>query len=43
MPWADVERVNSAVVLRDRATEYGLGSGDDRLRPLLEKIPGANR
>lgn len=43
VPWADVERVNSAVVLRDRATEYGLGSVDDRLRPLLEKIPGANR
>ena len=43
VPWADVKRVDSAVVLRNRATEYGLGSGDDRVRPLLDRIPGANR
>lgn len=43
VPWAEVKRVNSAVVLRDQATEYGLGSTDDHLRPLLEQIPGANR
>ena len=29
--------------LRGTASEYGLGSGDDRLRPLLERVPGANR
>lgn len=43
LAWTDVNRLNSAVVLRGRATEYGLGSADDRVRPLLEKIPGANR
>jgi sporulation protein YlmC with PRC-barrel domain len=43
VPWAEVERVRSGVELRKKATEYGLGSGDDRLRPLVEKIPGADR
>jgi sporulation protein YlmC with PRC-barrel domain len=43
VPWREVERVDSAVELRVHATEYGLGSGDDRLRPWLEKIPGAHR
>ncbi len=41
--WTNVKRVNSAVELRNTATEYGLGSADDRLRPLLERIPGADR
>jgi hypothetical protein len=43
VPWPEVERVDSAIELRSAATEYGLGSGDDRLRPLLERIPGAHR
>lgn len=43
VPWADVQRVNAAVVLRNRASEHGLGSGDDRVRPLLARIPGAER
>ena len=43
VPWAQVERVNSAVVLRSQASEYGLGSGDDRVRPLVEHVPGARR
>ena len=43
VPWREVERVDSAIELRAKATEYGLGSGDDRLRPFLEKIPGAHR
>jgi sporulation protein YlmC with PRC-barrel domain len=41
--WADVEKVDSAVHLRRDATSLGLGSGDDRLRPYIERIPGANR
>lgn len=41
--WEEVSGIDSAVRLRGRATDYGLGTADDRLRPLLEKIPGANR
>jgi hypothetical protein len=43
VPWAEVESVDSAVRLRKAAGEYGLGAGDDRVRPLLEKIPGSDR
>jgi sporulation protein YlmC with PRC-barrel domain len=43
IPWEDVAEVSSHVKLRKRATELGLGSGDDRMRPWLEKIPGADR
>jgi uncharacterized protein YidB (DUF937 family) len=41
--WEDVEKVVSHVKLRKRADELGLGRGDDRLRPLMAKIPGADR
>jgi sporulation protein YlmC with PRC-barrel domain len=41
--WSDVRKVNSAVELKRGATELGLGRGDDRLRPYLDKIPGAGR
>lgn len=41
VPWAEVEAVDSAVHLRKSATEYGLGRGDDRLRPWIERIPGS--
>jgi len=43
VPWAEVANVDSAVHLRRPAPDYGLGAGDDRLRPLFEKIPGAHR
>jgi len=43
IPWEDVAEVSSHVKLRKRASELGLGSGDDRVRPYLEKIPGAHR
>jgi sporulation protein YlmC with PRC-barrel domain len=43
IPWDEVTKVDSAVHLRRTAPEYGLGKGDDRVRPLLERIPGANR
>ena len=41
--WSEVERVDSAVRLKNDATTLGLGAGDDRLRPYLDKIPGAGR
>jgi sporulation protein YlmC with PRC-barrel domain len=43
IPWDDVAEVGSHVKLRKRAEELGLGRGDDRLRPYLEKIPGSDR
>jgi sporulation protein YlmC with PRC-barrel domain len=43
VPWSEVVDIESHVVLRKAATEYGLGRGDDRLRPYIEKIPGAGR
>jgi sporulation protein YlmC with PRC-barrel domain len=43
IPWEDVETVAAHVKLGKRASELGLGRGDDRLRPLLDRIPGANR
>jgi hypothetical protein len=39
--WEDVERVTSAVQLRKAAGELGLGSGDDRLRPTIGRLPWA--
>jgi sporulation protein YlmC with PRC-barrel domain len=41
--WTQVARVDSAIHLSCTASEAGLGTGDDRLRPWLEKIPGARR
>jgi sporulation protein YlmC with PRC-barrel domain len=43
VPWQEVTAVDSGVRLRGRATDLGLGTLDDRLRPLLERIPGAHR
>lgn len=43
IPWEDVDKVDSAVWLKRRAPEYGLGRGDDRLRRYVERIPGADR
>ena len=41
--WGEVAKIDSAVHLKHDATELGLGRGDDRLRPYVEKIPGAGR
>ena len=41
--WSDVEKLDSGIELAKNATELGLGRGDDRLRPYIEKIPGADR
>jgi sporulation protein YlmC with PRC-barrel domain len=41
IPWDEVAEVDSHVKLRKRAEELGLGRGDDRLRPYIEKIPGS--
>jgi sporulation protein YlmC with PRC-barrel domain len=41
VPWAEVEKIDSAVHLRRTATAYGLGRGDDRARKLIEWIPGS--
>lgn len=43
IPWEDVDSISSHVKLKKPAKTLGLGSGDDRLKPLIEKIPGADR
>ena len=43
IPWEEVASVSAHVKLRTHAEELGLGRGDDRLRPFIEKIPGADR
>ena len=43
VPWTEVRNLDSAVELKHGATEIGLGRGDDRLRPYVNKIPGAGR
>jgi hypothetical protein len=43
VPWDEVAEISSHVKLRKRAKELGLGRGDDRLQPFIEKIPGADR
>lgn len=42
VPWEEVEAVESAVKLRRPAAELRLGRGDDRARPLVERIPGSS-
>ena len=43
VPWDEVAEVESHVRLKRKATDYGLGRGDDRLRPWIARIPGADR
>lgn len=43
VPWSEVAEVKSHVTLKKRAPDYGLGRVDDRLRPWIERIPGAGR
>jgi sporulation protein YlmC with PRC-barrel domain len=42
IPWEEVADVKAHVELRTPAAELGLGKGDDRLRPFVEKIPGSS-
>jgi hypothetical protein len=42
VPWSEVAEIHSHVKLGRRAEELGLGRGDDRLRPYIEKIPGSD-
>ena len=41
LPWEEVADVRSAVELRRRADELGLGRGDERARVLVGRIPGS--
>ncbi len=42
IPWDTVADVEAGVRLRKRADELRLGRGDDRARPIVEKLPGAS-
>ena len=39
IPWDVVAKVDSAVHLKVRAEELGLGRGDDHLRPWFARVP----
>jgi hypothetical protein len=41
--WSEVAEVESHVRLKKKASDYGLGRGDDRARSWIERLPGANR
>jgi sporulation protein YlmC with PRC-barrel domain len=41
VPWGEVAEVHSGVTLRKTARELRLGRGDDRARPLVERLPGS--
>jgi hypothetical protein len=43
IPWEEVDTVSAHVKLKKNAEALGLGRGDDRLRPYVEKIPGSDR
>jgi sporulation protein YlmC with PRC-barrel domain len=43
IPWDEVAEVRADVRLKKKATDYGLGRGDDRVRPWIEWIPGSHR
>jgi sporulation protein YlmC with PRC-barrel domain len=43
VPWEEVAEVESHVLLKKEAADYGLGRGDDRVRPWIEWIPGSKR
>jgi sporulation protein YlmC with PRC-barrel domain len=40
VPWSGVAEVGASVELRRKASELGLGRGDDRARKLVAWIPG---
>jgi sporulation protein YlmC with PRC-barrel domain len=42
VPWEEVAEVGAGVQLRKTAPELRLGRGDDRLLPLIEKVPGSS-
>lgn len=39
--WSEVSSHDGHIELRDDATSYGLGAGDDRAGALIAKIPGS--
>jgi hypothetical protein len=41
--WEEVADVGADVRLKKKAADYGLGRGDDRVRPWVEWIPGSRR
>jgi len=43
VPWDEVATVAAHVELKRTATELGLGRGDDRVRPLIERVPWSDR
>jgi sporulation protein YlmC with PRC-barrel domain len=42
VPWNEVEDIGSGVVLKRTARELRLGRGDERARPIVERLPGSS-
>jgi sporulation protein YlmC with PRC-barrel domain len=43
IPWEEVAELEEHVRLKKQAGHYGLGRGDDRVRPWIAWLPGADR
>jgi sporulation protein YlmC with PRC-barrel domain len=41
VPWDEIDHVDTAVHLKQKARELGLGRGDDVVGELIAKLPGA--
>jgi len=41
VPWGDVREISHVVKIRGRAADYGLASGEQRFRRLMQRIPGS--
>jgi hypothetical protein len=39
VPWDQVDHMDTVIHLKGKARDLGLGKGDDRLRPFVEKLP----
>jgi sporulation protein YlmC with PRC-barrel domain len=39
VPWSAIEEITQVVKLKEDASEFGLGAGDDRIEKWLRRIP----
>jgi hypothetical protein len=41
VPWEQVERIDTAITLKGKARDLGLGKGDDRMAERVGRLPKA--
>jgi hypothetical protein len=39
VPWEQVDHLDTVIHLKAKARDLGLGKGDDRLAPVIAKLP----